>query len=105
MRTKISVSKVTDYGAPDWGSISGRDFSLRQTVLAGSAAHTTSYQMDTSGHSPGVKWAQREDDQTSPLCAEIKNAWSFTSALLYIFIQCCLSAGTLPLLSNFIAAL
>jgi hypothetical protein len=46
--------------------------------------------MRTGGYLPGVKPPEREADHSSPSSAEVKNAWSYTSTLSYIFMAWCL---------------
>jgi hypothetical protein len=42
--------------------------------------------MGTEGYLPGVKQPWREVDHSPPSSAEVKNAWSYTSALPYVFM-------------------
>jgi hypothetical protein len=39
---------------------------------------------------PGVNWPNREADHSPPSSAEVKNAWSYTSAPPYVFMAQCL---------------
>jgi hypothetical protein len=70
-------------GLDDRGSIPGRDndgiFSLCLSVQTGSAAHPASYQMFRGGFYSGIKRPWREDDNSLPFNAEVKNTWSYTS--------------------------
>jgi len=54
-----SVSKVTDYGPDDQGSISGmgKELSLHNHVQTGSGTHPASYPMGTGYSFPGSKAA------------------------------------------------
>jgi hypothetical protein len=44
----------------------------------------------TEGLSPGIKRPGREADHSTPSSAEVKNVWSYTSTLQYIFMAWCL---------------
>jgi hypothetical protein len=46
--------------------------------------------MGTSDTFPGVKRPRREDDQSTPSSAEVKNVWSYTSIPQYAFMAWCL---------------
>jgi hypothetical protein len=37
----------------------------------------------------GVKWLGSEADHSPSISAEVKNAWSYTSALQYVFMALC----------------
>jgi len=37
--------------------------------------------MDTGGYFPGVKWQGREANHALPSIPEVKNTWSYNSAL------------------------
>jgi hypothetical protein len=56
------------------------NFSLHHRVQNGSGAHPASCSMDTEGYFPGSKAAGREAHHSPPSSAEVKNAWSYTSA-------------------------
>jgi hypothetical protein len=75
------------------GSISGRstDFLPRHSVQTGSYA-TQLY--DTGKYFLGVKRQKREAHHSPPYSAEVKNAWSYTPALTYVFIAWCLVKHT-----------
>jgi hypothetical protein len=69
------------------------DFSLHHRIQTGSGAHPASYPMGTSGSLPeeGVlKQLGREADHSPPSSAEVKNAWSYTSAPPVPFMAWCL---------------
>jgi hypothetical protein len=44
----------------------------------------------TGALSLGVKRLGREADHSPPSCAEVKNAWSYTSTPQYVFVAWCL---------------
>jgi len=46
--------------------------------------------MGTGSSFSGSKEAGREDDHSSPLSSEVKNAWSYTSTPQYVFLAWCL---------------
>jgi hypothetical protein len=52
--------------------------------------HPASYPMDTRVSFPGVKRPVREADHLPTSSAEVKNAWSYTSAPQYVFMAWCL---------------
>jgi hypothetical protein len=54
--------------------------SLHHRDQNSSGARPTSYPMGTRGSFPGVKRSGREADHSPPSSAEVKNAWSYTSA-------------------------
>jgi hypothetical protein len=59
----------------------GRTFSLRHSVQTASGAHSASYRMGT-----GIKRPGQEAEHSPPSSAEVKNAWSYTSTLPYVFM-------------------
>jgi hypothetical protein len=65
-----------------------RLFFLRHGVHTGSGAHPFSYPKGSRGRalSPGIKRPRREADHSPPSSAEFKNAWSYTSTHLYVFM-------------------
>jgi len=77
-------SKITGYGLDDQGSNSGMDKYLclwqpsRLTL-----GHTQPVQWLLGSVSLWVKQLKHEADQSPPSTAKVKNAWSFTSTLLY----------------------
>jgi hypothetical protein len=76
----------------DQGSFPGRAriFLFRHRVQPGSGAHPASYPAATEGSFPGVKRLGREANHSPPSSTEIKNAWSYTSIPLYVFMAWCL---------------
>jgi hypothetical protein len=48
-----------------------------------------SYPMGTGALSLGVKRQESEAEDAPPSSAEVKNAWSYTSTPLYVFIAWC----------------
>jgi hypothetical protein len=61
----------------------------RICVSMGVVKHPASYPMGTRDSFPGVKRSGREADQSPPSSAEVKNAWSYTSTLQYVFMAWC----------------
>jgi hypothetical protein len=69
-------------------------FDIRQKQLSfsyhriqtGSWAYPVSYSMGIGAHFPGIKLPGREDDLSSSFSVEVKNAWSSTSTLPYVFM-------------------
>ena len=57
-----------------------RDFSLFQNIQTSSEAHPASYSSGTRSSLQGVWQPQHEANHSPPSCAEVKNAWSCTSA-------------------------
>jgi len=53
-------------------------------------AHPASYQRGTGDLFPGVKQPGREVDDSFPPSSEVKNVWSYTSILPYVFMVWCL---------------
>jgi hypothetical protein len=54
-------------------------------VQTDSGAHPVSCPTGTGGSYPEVKRPGHEADHAPPSSAEVKNAWSYTSTLLYVF--------------------
>jgi hypothetical protein len=81
-----SVGIALGYGLEDRGSrvrfpAGVGNFSLHhRCVQNGSGAQPASYLMGTRGSFPGVKRPEREADHSPPSSAEVKNAWSYTTA-------------------------
>jgi hypothetical protein len=80
-----SVGIELGYGLDDQGSrvrfpAGGGNFSLHHRVHNGSETHPASCPIGTRGSFPWVKRPEREADNSSPSSAEVKNAWSYTSA-------------------------
>jgi disulfide bond formation protein DsbB len=65
--------------------IGGWNFSLHHRVQTGSGAHPASYPVSTRGSFPGGKWLGSEVN-SPPSCAEVNNAWSYTSFPQYAFM-------------------
>jgi hypothetical protein len=87
-----SVGIVLGYRLDDRGSrvrfpAGAGNFSLHHLVQYGSGAHPASY---PGALSLGVKRLGHEADYSPPSSAEVKNAWSYTSALQYVFMVWCL---------------
>jgi hypothetical protein len=59
-----------------------------------SGVHQISYLMGTGVSFPGVKRSGREDDHSPPSSTEVKNKWSYTSAVTYAFMTCTGTACT-----------
>jgi hypothetical protein len=66
------------------------NFSLHHRVQTGSGSHPASYPMGTGAVSLGIKRPGRKVDHSPPSSAEVKNAWSYTSTLQYVFMTWCL---------------
>jgi hypothetical protein len=64
----------------------GQEFPLLHVVQTGSGAHQASYPMGTGALSPGVKRPSREADHSSPICAEVKKMWIYTSTPPFAFM-------------------
>jgi hypothetical protein len=62
------------------------NFSLHHRLRTGYGAHISSYTMGTRGLFPEAKAAGAWSWPLSPSSAETKNAWSYTSISLYVFI-------------------
>jgi len=60
-------------------------FSLRYHSQTGSGVHPALYPVGTGCFFQELKWPWREADISPPSNTEIKNAWSYTSALQYAF--------------------
>jgi hypothetical protein len=94
INTQDTISQVTGYELDDLGQIPGtvRNIS-RHHVQTGSGAHLVS----AGGKGPlplAVKWPEHQEyDHSPPSNAEVKNAWSYTSIPLYIFMVLCLNTG------------
>jgi hypothetical protein len=54
-------------------------FCLRHLVQTGFGAHNALYPLGTWVYLP---------DNSPPSCAEVKNAWNYTSTLAYVFMAC-----------------
>jgi len=61
-------------------------FSLSRLVQIGSGAHPTSYQTVTGVFSLVLNRPVREADRSPPFSVELKNGWSYTSILPYVFM-------------------
>jgi len=87
---KTHFTQFTDY-ATCWMTVvwfpAGKGNSFRHRVQTVSGAHPASYPMGAGGSFPGVKRPGSEDDHLSPTSGELKNAWSYTSILPYVFIE------------------
>jgi len=57
-------------------------FILFRQTPGQSGAHPTSYLMGARVFFPGAKLPDRDFDHSPPYCAEVKNEWRYTSALL-----------------------
>jgi hypothetical protein len=73
------------YGLDDRGSrvrfpVGAGNFSPHHSVQNGSGAHPTSYSRGNKGPFLGGKAAGHEADHSLPSCAEVKDAWSYTSS-------------------------
>jgi hypothetical protein len=55
-----------------------------------SGVHPTSYPMGTGGSFPGVKRPGREADHSTPVSAEVKKMWIYTSTPTNAFMASCL---------------
>jgi hypothetical protein len=59
-------------------------------ATASRPALDTTQPMAKAAFFPGVKRPGREADHSPPSSAEVKNAWSYTSTLQYVFMVWCL---------------
>jgi len=67
------------------------DLSLLHSIQSSSGVHTASFAVGTGGVLyPEVEWLGHEADHSSPCSAEVKNAWSCISTLLYASVVWCL---------------
>jgi hypothetical protein len=55
-------------------------------VQTGSGEHPASYPMGTGESSPELRRSGRETDHSSPLSAEVKNAWNLPLLTQYVFM-------------------
>jgi hypothetical protein len=62
-----------------------RDFSLFHFVQTGYAIYPASYPVSTRALSLVVKWPGNAADHSPLSTAKVKNVWSYTSTLPYIF--------------------
>jgi hypothetical protein len=85
-----NINGLDDRGSRVLFPAGGGNFSLHHRVQNGSGTHQASNPMGTSGSFPGVKAAGREADHSPQSSAEVKNAWSYTSTPLYVFMAWCL---------------
>jgi hypothetical protein len=60
-------------------------FSFCYRVQSGSEAHPAAYPICTKDSFPGVKKSEREVEHSLPSSAEVKNEWSYSSTIPYIF--------------------
>jgi len=60
------------------------DISIRRFQPSRSVINTLVFELILF---PGVKRPKCEADNSLPSCAEVKNAWSYTSALPYVFME------------------
>jgi hypothetical protein len=60
--------------------------SFRHRLEASSGAHLFSYPLGTGRSFPDGKWPRPETDQSPPLTAQDKSAWSYTSTSPYVFM-------------------
>jgi hypothetical protein len=85
-----TASTVTRLRAGWWGLDFSQEreiFSLHPRVQTGSGFHPASYPVDTGALSPGVKLPMREADHSpTSSSTKVKNVWSYTSTLQYVFM-------------------
>jgi hypothetical protein len=67
-----------------WDSVVG--IATGYGLETGSGVHPTSYPTGPGGSFPGVKQLGREADHSSPVSAEVKKMWIYTSTPPYAFI-------------------
>jgi hypothetical protein len=65
------------------------NFSFHNRVQTGSGVHPAPYPVGTDAASLVVKRPVHETDHSPPSSAEVKNAWSCTSASQYAFLSWC----------------
>jgi hypothetical protein len=90
-----SVCIATSYGLDDRSSrvrfpAGAGNFSLHDRVQNGSGAHPALYSVGTGSSFHEVKRRVRQVDHSPPSSAEVKHAWSYTSAPPYVFMVWCL---------------
>jgi hypothetical protein len=90
----VSIKRL-GYGLNDRGATvrfpeGANNISLHYLVRNGSGALPASYPMFTGGIFAGVKRSARKADHSPQSSAEVKNAWSYTSTLPYVFMAWCL---------------
>jgi hypothetical protein len=91
-----SVGIATGYGLDNRDSsvrfkAGAGNFSLHHRVQNGSATHTSSYPVGNGGYSLGVKWAERESDQSPPSSTEVKTCEELhLHTPQYVFMAWCL---------------
>jgi len=68
----------------------GRECFLHHRALTESGAHQPPIQCVMGALSLGVERLLREANHALLFSAEVKNAWSFTSTLQYVFMAWCL---------------
>jgi hypothetical protein len=75
------------YGLNDRGSIRGRgrEFYLRYRVQTGFGAHPDFCPVGIGGCFWGIIWPGREADSSSPHSTKVKNSFSNTSTVPYVF--------------------
>jgi len=67
-------------------------FKSSQCMEKSKLGHTQPHIQCVSGaFSPGVKWPGREAYRSPPSSSEVKNACSYISVLLYLFMDWCLN--------------
>jgi len=73
------------------------NFSPLENARNGSGADPAFYQW-VLGSIPGIKWPWRDDDQSPPSSAEVKNEWRYTSFPLYVCMVSTWTSLPLPLI-------
>jgi len=68
---------------------------------SGSGTHSASIQWVPGAISQGVKRSEREADHPPPSSAEVKNAWSYTSAVPHVFMLWCFAKHRANFTFNF----
>jgi len=68
------------------GKGQGFCFSLRHRLQTVFGFHLASFTVDSGKFSTGLKQSLLEADHLPPSRAEVKNAWSYTSTTLRVFV-------------------
>jgi hypothetical protein len=75
-------------GLDDQGLISGRDFLFATGSRLAVGPTQSPIQWVSGAVSARLKWLGNEADTLSPSSAEVRNAWSYASIPLYVFMTC-----------------
>jgi hypothetical protein len=96
--SSVNIATKLRAGRPEFDSRQGLGIFL---ITTASRLALASYPVGIKGFSPGVKRPEHEANHSSSSGVEVKNALSYTSTDIYVFIEWCLVKPkdfTLPLL-------